>query len=91
MNNQLQTIKTILFQKKMLILLALILGIAAVTVLTLHKQIFVSRASQEVINAVDIKDANGNPLSCSSEECETSTMDVKIKLKDLAPLLNLKQ
>lgn len=49
--------------------------------LVLHPAILRSLAnSEDVIKAVEVKDASGNTLECPNGTCETKSLDVHIRL-----------
>lgn len=73
------------------VFIILLLGIPVGVFLVQKTQILKSRASSNpIIDALDIKDSSGNPITCNSSTnpptCETSTQDITITVKDLSPL-----
>lgn len=70
----------------------LMVGLGISVYLIQKQQIFKSRASGgNYINAFEIKDANGNIIQCDGSTtpptCTTNTLDIKVRVKDTAPLL----
>lgn len=65
---------------QILIILLLILGIVVGVILVQRQQILKSKATQEIYNAFERTDAEGNRLECLGNSCETKTLDVKIKV-----------
>lgn len=78
-----------------IILIALVLiGVAVGVYLVQKQQSLKSKASAtNFINAFEITNPNGTPIPCQMTatpgvaECNTNTLDVKVRVKDLAPLL----
>lgn len=75
------------------VFIILLVGIPVGVVLVQKTQILKSRASSNpIIDALDIKDSSGNPITCDSNTntptCETSTPDITITIKDLNPLIS---
>jgi len=84
------------FSKKQIIsfvmIIILMLGIPVGVYLVQNTQIFKSSAYQdEIFEAFEFKDSNGNVLSCDTSTnpptCTTSTQDITIKIKDLDALI----
>ena len=76
------------------IILIIILGVGLIAGLYLvqHPQIFRPKASSSpVLDAFEIKDAEGNVLNCDGNTnpptCTTSTTEVEIRVKDLEALI----
>lgn len=89
----LDEIKTNKLKLALGVLLILVLGaglIGAVYMLQ-QQQNLKSKAATNIIQAFDIKDDQGNSLSCDGSTnpptCTTSSLDIKIKIKDLNILL----
>lgn len=71
------------------LIVLLLIGIGAGVFLIKRNQsaVFKSSAYQsEILGALDIRDADGNPLNCnesvSPPVCEVSTLDIKIRVKN---------
>ena len=79
-------------KRSVLLLATVVLGLILVLSLVARQQFLRSRASEgALINAFEIKDPGGNHLDCSSGSCQTQSLDVKIKIRDLEPLKGLRQ
>ncbi len=70
----------------------LIVGIGAGVYLVQRQQTFKSKASAgNFVNAFEIKDANGNILTCDASTnpptCTTPTLDIQVRVKDANALL----
>lgn len=59
----------------------LLVGLAVGVILVGRQQLLRTRAEVDITSAFNIKDANGNPISCSNNVCDTETLDVTIELK----------
>ncbi|MBI2017824.1 hypothetical protein HYS92_02130 [Candidatus Daviesbacteria bacterium] len=75
-----------------ILIIILVIGLIAVLYLVQHPQIFKPKASSNpVLDAFEIKDAEGNLLTCDSNAsppvCTTSTEEVTITVKDLEALI----
>lgn len=72
-------------------LLVLIAGVGAGVYLVQTQQILKSKATTNFVDAFEIKDANGNILTCDGSTnpptCTTSTLDIQVRVKDVNPLL----
>lgn len=72
-------------------LLVLIVGVGVGVYLVQTQQILKSKATTNFIDAFEIKDANDNILTCDGSTtpptCTTSTLDIKVRVKDVSPLL----
>lgn len=70
-----------------LILMAMVGGVFLVQ----RQQNLKSKASGNFVQAFEIKDANGNIIQCDGSTnpptCNTSTLDINVRVKDTAPLL----
>ncbi len=70
-----------------LILVAMVGGVFLVQ----RQQQLKSKASGNFVQAFEIKDANGNVIQCDGSTnpptCNTSTLDISVKVKDTVPLL----
>lgn len=71
---------------QLIVVVILLVGLVVGLYLVQRTQIFKPRATGEtILNAFDITDVNGSPLPCRMEgntpTCDTSSLDVKIKLK----------
>lgn len=64
--------------KTILIVILLISGIIAGVILVQNPQIFRPKASEEIYNAIEVKDEEGNSL-CSENECEIQDPNSPIK------------
>lgn len=70
-------------KKQIFIIIILLLGVAVSVYLATQPQIFRSRATTDVYNAIDIKDAeDGSVITCNGSACTTEADSVKIKLID---------
>lgn len=71
--------------------LLLVVGLGVGVYLVQTKQIFKSKATTNFIDAFEIKDKDGNILTCDGSTnpptCTTSTLDITVRVKDPAPLL----
>lgn len=65
---------------QVVVLAILLIGIIAGVILVQRQQILKSRATQEIYNAFQSSDSEGNPLSCEGNVCETKDLDIKIKV-----------
>lgn len=80
--------------KTMIFLTIILLGIALSVYLVLNYQTILSRASDNVYNNVDVKDASGNPITkstdceggCGPGDYDTQSPEVKFEIKDLEKL-----
>lgn len=74
-------IKGILLDKKSLIIFAvLILGLIAAVYLVQQRQIFKPKASQDIYNAFQITQGDGDVrVNCVGNECNVNSLKVKIK------------
>lgn len=77
-----------------IIIALLIIGVGVGVYLVRQQQTIKSRATVgpgNFVNAFEIKDQNGNVITCDSSTnpptCNTSTLDITVKVKDPAPLL----
>ncbi len=69
-----------LFQVMVIFLLLISLPLS---LLLLTKPVlFKTKAAEEVYNAFEIRDNEGNLLTCSELGCNTSTLNINIKLRD---------
>lgn len=75
-------------KKQIIITLILLIGIAFGVILVQRQQILKSRADVDIQNAFEIRDNEGNSLDCSGDTCETDSLDVQIKIKDLNSLIS---
>lgn len=84
------------FSKKQIIsfvmMIILMVGIPVGVLLVQKTQILKSKASSSpILDAFEIKDANGNLLTCDGNTnpptCTTSTLDITIRVKDLDALI----
>lgn len=82
-------INTKIGKKQLLTVLILIAGLIALLILIKNPQIFKSKASQKLFNAIEVTNNEGNPV-CSGNECETESSEVNFKLniKELERLKN---
>lgn len=62
-------------------------GLVVGIVLVGREQLLRARASIDITSAFDIKDAGGNPISCSGDVCETESTEVIFELKDINALI----
>lgn len=69
------------------LMLLLLLGITIGVFLVQRQQILKSRA-QQAQDAFVITNPEGSPLPCSGTTCETQSLDVQIKVKDLNSLIS---
>ncbi len=71
--------------------LLLVVGLGVGVYLVQTKQVFKSKATTNFIDAFEIKDQNGNILTCDGSTnpptCTTSTLDITVRVKDPASLL----
>lgn len=65
----------------------LVVGLIVGLVLVGQRQIFRAKAAIDITKAFDIKDASGNPISCSGDVCETGSTEVIFELKDMNSLI----
>lgn len=65
----------------------LVAGLVVGIVLVGREQLLRARASIDVTSAFDIKDASGNPITCSGDVCETESTEVIFELKDINALI----
>lgn len=73
-------------------MLVLMVGLAGGVYLVQQQQRLKSKAAQQdFVDAFEIKDANGNPITCDKSVyppvCTTQTLDISVRVKDTAPLL----
>lgn len=59
----------------------LLIGLGVGVILVGRQQLLRTRAEIDITSAFNIKDANGNPISCNNNVCDTETLDVTIELK----------
>ncbi len=71
---------------QILILIILFVGIIVGVILVQRQQIFKSRA-YDIRNSFEVTDPDGNQLNCSGTSCDTKSLDVKVKIKDLNSLI----
>lgn len=64
----------------------LIIGLAVGLILVQQQQNLQKKAAEDLINAFEITDTQGNSLPCSNQGCETNSLEVRIKVKDLEAL-----
>lgn len=74
--------------KQLVILSILVLGLITGVVLVQQTQILEKQASEEALSAFEVTDSEGNPLICSGDTCETNSLEVEIKVKDLNKLIS---
>lgn len=74
-------------KKQIIIIIILVLGIVFSVTLVQKPQIFKSRA-QEVYNAFEINDSEGNSLNCTQNTCQSDSLDIQIKVRDLNSLIS---
>jgi type II secretory pathway pseudopilin PulG len=67
--------------KEILIVVVLLLGLGVAVYLVQVQQVFKSRASIDVNQAFEIKDSQGNVITCNGSTCQTNSDTVTIKLK----------
>jgi len=72
---------------QILIAVILIAGIVGGVYLIQHPQIFKSKAGQTIYNAFEITDDTGNAIPCIENNCNTDSLDVNIKIKDINALV----
>lgn len=75
-------------KKNIIITLILLIGIAVGVILVQRQQILKSRADVDIQNAFEIMDNEGNQLECSDNSCQTKSLDIQIKIKDLNSLIS---
>lgn len=74
--------------KSQLFILALLLfGLVVGVVLVQEQQLFRKEAATDPYGAFEVTDPGGNPLLCDGDTCETNSLEVKIKVRDLERLL----
>ena len=79
-------------KRSLIISLVVFVGLIITVLLIQRQQSLRSKAdSGDVINAFEVTDNNGTPLSCPNGVCDTQSLDVKVKLRDLEPLKRLHQ
>ena len=70
--------------------IVLLIGLAVGLYLIKGQTSLKSKASSNLIQAFEIKDGNNNPVNCEGNktppECNISTQDIYIKVKDLESL-----
>lgn len=76
----------------LIVISVLIVGLGAGIYLVQREQTIKSRAAAEnFVTAFEIKDANGNPVSCDSSTnpptCTTPTLDINVRVGTTVPLL----
>lgn len=59
----------------------LLVGLGVGVILVGRQQLLKTQAETDITSAFNIKDANGNPISCNNNICDTQTLDVTIELK----------
>lgn len=75
--------------KNLVLLLFLVVGLAIGVFLIQRQTNLKSKASSSFVSAFTITDGSGNVINCTSDNppvCTTSTLNVNVKVKDLAPL-----
>lgn len=70
-------------------MILLLVGLALSLYLVQQQVLLRSKGAGEVTSAFEITDKEGNPLACSGDTCETGSLDVQIKLKDIGVLEQL--
>jgi hypothetical protein len=75
-----------LLSNRVSLIILLLVGIVIGVYLVQNTQIFNSRASSNVADAFEIKDANGNLIQCNGNTCYTETDRVDIRLKNVSVL-----
>lgn len=73
--------------KSLLIIILLLAGLVVGVYLVQTKQIFKSRAFTDVNEAFEMTDDLGNNLKCGGDTCETESLRVNIRIKDVPALL----
>lgn len=69
------------------VLIILTAGLFVSVYLVQKQQIFKSKASQDVFNAFEVSPADQQKqVGCSEGTCQTDTLDIQIKLKDIEAL-----
>lgn len=77
-----------LSKRKFIVTFILLIGIVVGVILVQRQQILKSRADVDIQNAFEIRDIEGNSLECSSNSCQTESLDIQIKIKDLNSLIS---
>ena len=73
--------------RQIIILVILLLGLIIGVILVQKQQIFKSRADLNIGSNIEVTDPDGNQLNCSGTSCDTKSLDVKVKIKDLNSLI----
>lgn len=68
---------------QIIILTVLLVGMAAGVILVQRQQTLKSKAEQDIGDNFEITDDQGNELNCQGSECETKSLDVQIRIKDI--------
>ncbi len=74
---------------KIFLIILLVSGTIIGVYLVQNKQIFKSKASQEIYNAFEFSQTTNQgqvPVSCSGNSCTTNSLDIQVKVKDLQNL-----
>ena len=68
--------------------LIVLLGGLALSLYLVQQQVLLrSKGAGEITSAFEITDGQGTQLTCSGDTCETRSLDVQIKLKDIEALI----
>lgn len=69
-------------------MILLLVGLGLALYLVQQQVLLRSKGAGEVTSAFEITDPQGSPLPCSGDTCETQSLDVQVKLKDLEALID---
>lgn len=69
-------------KKQIIITVILLLGIIVGVFLVQKQQILKSRADVDVTEGLQVKDVEGNDITCSEDVCETEADEVTIEVTD---------
>jgi hypothetical protein len=51
-----------------------------------QRQLLEKRAEEDPYSAFEVTDPSGNPLLCQGDTCQTNSLEVKIRVRDLEKL-----
>lgn len=69
-------------KREIIILIVLLVGLAVTVWLVGQQTVFKSKAAIDVTRAFEIKDSQGNIISCENNICDTKSLDITIELKE---------
>lgn len=73
-------------KRQIVIMAVLLLGLIILVILVQRQQILKSRA-YDLRNSFEVSDPEGNQLNCNDTSCETNSLDIKVKVRDLNSLI----